>query len=55
MSGIELFLAKPTPRWSVDVIMHSVKIEGLRQKKLYNDFFDKYQLSRVWRGDFRCF
>ena len=34
---------------------HSVKIEGLRQKKLYNGFYDKYLLSHVWRDDFRCF
>ena len=34
---------------------HSVKIGGLWQKKLYNGFYDKYQLSHVWRDDFRCF
>ena len=32
---------------------HSVKIEGLRQKKLYNGFYGKYLLSHVWRDDFR--
>ena len=32
---------------------HSVKIEGLRQKKLYNGFYGKYLLLHVWRDDFR--
>ena len=31
------------------------QIQGLRQKKLYNGFYDNYQLLHVLRDDFRSF